>query len=74
MPNRSGVPVVGEVDGQGDPPTVIDRVSPDVVLVDVQLADGDGFDVIDALPRERPWVRWLATSTRLPSSYRLRWR
>ena len=40
-----GFAVVGEVDGARSALPAVARLSPDVVLVDIALPDGDGFDV-----------------------------
>jgi DNA-binding NarL/FixJ family response regulator len=51
-----GFAVVGEAeDGEGAL-SEIDRLRPDVVLLDVQLPDMDGFAVMEHLGAERPQV------------------
>ncbi|HVK45137.1 MAG TPA: response regulator transcription factor [Micropruina sp.] len=47
-----GFAVVGEVDGARSALPAVARLSPDVVLVDIALPDGDGFDVCADLVRE----------------------
>jgi two-component system LytT family response regulator len=44
-----GVEVVGEARNVGDAVEQIGRLRPDLVFLDVQMPDGDGFDVLDRL-------------------------
>jgi two-component system LytT family response regulator len=44
-----GVEVVGEARNVGDAVDQITRLRPDLVFLDVQMPDGDGFDVLDRL-------------------------
>jgi two-component system LytT family response regulator len=50
-----GVEVVGEARNVGDAVDQITRLRPDLVFLDVQMPDGDGFDVLDRL-HEAPAV------------------
>jgi len=56
------VTVVGEADDVGPAIEVIDRVLPDVVLLDVHLPGGGGHAVITAVKKEHPEVKFLALS------------
>jgi RNA polymerase sigma factor (sigma-70 family) len=56
------VTVVGEADDVAPAIEVIDRVLPDVVLLDVHLPGGGGQAVITAVKKEHPEVRFLALS------------
>jgi DNA-binding NarL/FixJ family response regulator len=56
------VEVVGEADDVAPAIEVIERVTPDVVLLDVHLPGGGGQAVITAVKREHPEVRFLALS------------
>jgi DNA-binding NarL/FixJ family response regulator len=56
------VEVVGEADDVGPAIEVIDRLLPDVVLLDVHLPGGGGQAVITAVKKEHPEVRFLALS------------
>jgi DNA-binding NarL/FixJ family response regulator len=52
-----GYAVAGEAEDVAGALEAIGRLRPDVVLLDIQLPDGDAFDVLGALgPRERPDV------------------
>ena len=56
------VTVVGEADDVAPAIEVIDRVLPDVVLLDVHLPGGGGHAVITAVKKEHPEVKFLALS------------
>jgi RNA polymerase sigma factor (sigma-70 family) len=56
------VTVVGEADDVAPAIEVIERVLPDVVLLDVHLPGGGGQAVITAVKKEHPEVRFLALS------------
>jgi DNA-binding NarL/FixJ family response regulator len=56
------VTVVGEADDVAPAIEVIERVLPDVVLLDVHLPGGGGQAVIAAVKREHPEVKFLALS------------
>ena len=56
------VEVVGEAEDVGPAIEVIDRLLPDVVLLDVHLPGGGGQAVITAVKKEHPEVRFLALS------------
>ncbi len=47
-----GFTVVGEADGARSALPAVAALSPDVVLVDIALPDGDGFDVCADVMRE----------------------
>ena len=56
------VEVVGEAGTVADAVPLIKELDPDVVLLDVHLADGGGDAVINAVAPDRPGVRFLALS------------
>jgi DNA-binding NarL/FixJ family response regulator len=56
------VDVVGEAASVADAVPLIRELDPDVVLLDVHLADGGGDAIINAVAPERPGVRFLALS------------
>jgi DNA-binding NarL/FixJ family response regulator len=56
------VEIVGEADSVLDAVPMIKELDPDVVLLDVHLADGGGQAVIAQVAPERPGVRFLALS------------
>jgi DNA-binding NarL/FixJ family response regulator len=64
-----GFEVVGEAENGETALQAIDRLRPDVVLLDVQLPDMDGFDVASRLPKngQRPAV--VLTSSRDVSEF-----
>ena len=47
------VEVVGEAGSGGDAVRAIEELSPDLVFLDVQMPDGDGFDVVREVGAER---------------------
>ncbi len=52
--SRSGYQVLGTADGEGAGFELVERVDPDVVVVDVTLADGDGIALTRRLLEARP--------------------
>ena len=56
------VEIVGEAGSVTDAVPLIKELDPDVVLLDVHLADGTGDTIINAVSPERPGVRFLALS------------
>lgn len=56
------VDVVGDVGAVGDAIECIVETEPDVVLLDVQMPDGGGAEVIRGVTPRRPAVRFLALS------------
>ena len=57
-----GFAVVGEAVGARSAPAAVTRWSPDVVLVDIGLPDGDGFDLSAELVRDYDAVVVLTSS------------
>lgn len=62
-----GFAVVGEAENGAGALSAIDRLDPDVVLLDVQLPDMDGFAVLERIGGERPQV--VLVSSREASDY-----
>jgi DNA-binding NarL/FixJ family response regulator len=56
------VEIVGEAESVADAVPLIRELDPDVVLLDVHLADGGGEAVIHGVAPERPGVKFLALS------------
>ena len=56
------VDVVGDAGSVGEAIECIVAAEPDVVLLDVQMPDGGGAEVIRAVAPRRPAVRFLALS------------
>jgi two-component system LytT family response regulator len=52
----AGVPVVGEAASGRAALEAIGELDPDVVFLDVEMADGGGFDVVDGLGEDAPAV------------------
>ena len=44
-----GIRIVGEAENVSDAVLAIDRLNPQVVFLDIQLADGTGFDILEKL-------------------------
>ena len=65
-----GYDVVGEAADGTSALAAIGELKPDVVLLDVQLPDLNGFDVADRLAGDAPTVVFV--SSRQPSSFRWR--
>lgn len=73
MLEAGGLSVVGEADGVRTAIAASADLSPDLVLVDVGLPDGDGFEVADAL--EGPaGPRVVLTSSRAAAAFASRLR
>jgi len=57
-----GFTVVGEADGARSALPAVAMLSPDVVLVDIALPDGDGFDVCAEIVRDHNAAAVLTSS------------
>jgi len=64
-----GFQVAGEAADGASALAQVQAVRPDVVLLDVQLPDTDGFEVADALLGARPVPAIILTSSRDASAY-----
>jgi DNA-binding NarL/FixJ family response regulator len=64
-----GFDVVGEADGGETAIAAARELEPDVVLLDVQLPDIDGFEVAEKLAAERNGAAVVFTSTRNESDF-----
>jgi DNA-binding NarL/FixJ family response regulator len=65
-----GFEVVGEASGGAEAIAAVERLRPEVVLLDVQLPDIDGFAVAARLPPYRPAI--VLISSRSVASFRRR--
>jgi two-component system, LytTR family, response regulator len=52
--NMQGVDQIGEARGCEEAVRLVQSLEPDVLLLDVQMRDGTGFDVIEKLPAGKP--------------------
>jgi two-component system chemotaxis response regulator CheY len=64
-----GYDVIGEAATASSALAVVDALRPDIVLLDVQLPDGNGFDLVDELGKTS---RVVMISGRDPATYRSR--
>jgi DNA-binding NarL/FixJ family response regulator len=67
-----GFEVVGEVGDGASALRAVEQLGPDLVLLDVQLPDLDGFEVADRLAADENPPAVVLVSTRGPGSYRRR--
>lgn len=67
-----GFDVVGEADDAASAVEAVRRLAPELVLLDVQLPDADGFDVAERLAAHRPAPVVVLVSSRDESTYRRR--
>lgn len=65
----AGFVVVGEADDAAGALAVAAALCPDVVLLDVHLPDGNGFDVASRLATTSPGTLVILTSSRDASDY-----
>jgi DNA-binding NarL/FixJ family response regulator len=64
-----GYDVVGVAGDAGEALVAAGELAPEVVLLDVNLPDGSGFDVAARFARERPGTAVLLTSTRAAADF-----
>jgi DNA-binding NarL/FixJ family response regulator len=64
-----GFEVVGEAEDGASALAAADRLEPELVLLDIQLPDTDGFEVARRLLAERPTLRIVLVSSRDRSQY-----
>jgi DNA-binding NarL/FixJ family response regulator len=67
--SAGGFDVIGEAAGAIEALAEIDRLAPDVVLLDIQLPDGDGFGVAAALRLSARPPAIVLVSSRSPADY-----
>jgi two-component system nitrate/nitrite response regulator NarL len=70
--DANGFDVVGEAADGASAVEAVTLLRPDVVLLDIQLPDVDGFSVAEQLSQERNSPKVVLISTREASSYRRR--
>jgi len=69
---EAGYRVVGEASTGAEATAAVTRLRPDVVLLDVELSDVDGFVVAEALALKEPPPAVVLTSSRDERSYHRR--
>src|SRR5690349_1451786 len=69
---RRGLSVVAEAASAASGLETAERIAPDVVLVDLRLPDGDGFDVCHALTRRDPEIAVVVVSAEEPPGHLVR--
>lgn len=65
-----GVAVVGEADTVGGAIAGVNASAPDALLLDLQLIDGNGLDVLAAVKPQRPDLHVIVLSNFATSQYR----
>ena len=65
---RDGVAVVATATGSAEALECLERLGPDVMLVDIRLGGESGFDLVRAIHRQ-PWVAVPAPAVILMSAY-----
>ncbi len=69
---QAGYRVIGEAASGSDALSKVRRLKPDLVLLDIQLPDVDGFAVAESLAADSPGAAVILVSTRDASDYGLR--
>jgi DNA-binding NarL/FixJ family response regulator len=67
-----GVRVVGQAAGARDAIRGIGELTPDVIVLDLRLSDGSGFDVLKAVKRQGGGARVIVLTNHDSPSYRKR--
>jgi two-component system LytT family response regulator len=62
--SRFPVEIVGESDGGDEAVTMIAELRPDVVFLDVQMPQLDGFEIVELLPTPRPRIVFITAYDR----------
>jgi DNA-binding NarL/FixJ family response regulator len=70
--NIEGVSLVGEAETPADATLGILQCNPDVVLLDLQLSCGTGFDVLKAVHPVRPGIVFIVLTNHAGPQYRQR--
>lgn len=65
-----GVSVVGEADSVSAAIAGLEALTPDALLLDLQLADGNGLEVLAAIKPQRPDLHVIVLSNFATSQYR----
>ena len=67
------VRVVGHAEGAADAIRQIESLSPHVVLLDISLKSGTGMEVLEAVKRSMPDIRFIVLSNSSAPQYRSRY-
>jgi DNA-binding response OmpR family regulator len=54
LTETSGVEVIGAASGAGEAVAIVRKLRPDMVILDLQLAEGSGFDVLKIIRADGP--------------------
>ncbi|PYS72390.1 MAG: DNA-binding response regulator [Acidobacteria bacterium] len=68
----AGLTVVGLAHGVADAYRAIHELSPNLVVLDLQLSDGNGIEVLQATKRVNPSIRFVIFTNQSDSQYRQR--
>jgi DNA-binding NarL/FixJ family response regulator len=67
--SSEGFEVVGEAEDGGTALALVSELSPDLVLIDIQLPDINGFEVVERLHEQDPELAVILVSSRDRSAY-----
>src|SRR5467141_1751060 len=65
-----GVEVVGQAGRVGEAIRKIDRLRPQIVVLDISLPDGTGLEVLRAIRKQRPFPRVIMLTNFTEAAYR----
>jgi DNA-binding NarL/FixJ family response regulator len=66
----AGVEIVGQAGGVGEAIRKIQRLRPQVVVLDISLADGTGLEVLKGIRNRRPFPRVIMLTNFTQAAYR----
>ncbi len=67
-----GVVVVGEAGKGSEALELVRQLSPDLILLDITMPDGNGFDVLDQLTKHYPEIRVIVLTVHEAGEYAIR--
>jgi DNA-binding NarL/FixJ family response regulator len=68
----NGVTVVGEAGKGSEAKELISELKPDLVLLDITMPDGNGFDVLDQITKKHPEIRVIVLTVHEAGDYAIR--